>query len=297
MKNTLKTTLLTGMLLSVGQTWAAEVVLEKNGVTLTDVEMLAAASDLSENELKGMRENNAMLRHFIEQQFDDKVMAAGIAEELKKDKNYPILSDMVLAKFGNQHYIKQKVLEKIDAVKDFKTLAKQSYHSNIKDYQGPQTYDYYHILFVKQDGEDSKAKADALLADIEAGKITLADAAKANYSAVAGTDAEGVLKNIQPEKLMDAIQKAVLGMSVGDVSQVIETAAGYHIVGLKQVNEIETIPYDEKIEEKIIVDLKNKIYRTMNREIRDQYRGPEGLTVNEALLDKVSKTILAPKKP
>lgn len=293
----MKTALFTALLLSAGQAWAAEVVLEKNGVTLTDEEMLAAASDLSEHELDGMRQNNAMLRNFIEQQFDNKVMAAAIAEELQKDKNYPILRDMVLAKFSNQHYVKQKALEKINAVKDFKTLAKQSYHSNIKNYQSPQTYDYYHILLIKQDDEDNKAKADALLADIKAGKTTLAEAAKAHHSTVAGTDEEGVLKNVQPEKLMDAIQKAVLTMNVGDVSQVIETSAGYHIIGLKQVNEVETMPYDEKVEKKIIIDLKNKMYRTVNKEIRDQYRGPEGLTVNEALLDKVSKDILAPKKP
>lgn len=298
MKNKSRKTILIGLLLSVSSAWAAEVVLEKNGVSLTDEELLAVASDLSEYELEEMRKNGAILRTLIEQRFDNKVMATAIAEELEKDKNYPILRDMMLAKFANQHYIKQKALEKINTVTDFKKLAKQNYHSNIKDYQGPQTYDYYHILFLKEEkGEDSKAKAEAVLADIEAGKTTLAEAAKVHRSVISGGDKEGVLKNIQPEQLMEAIQKAVSTMSVGDVSKVIETSAGYHIIGLKQINEVKTQPYNEKVERSIIANLKTKIYRSLNKEIRDQYRGPEGLTVNEELLEKVTNEILTPKKP
>lgn len=277
--------------------FAAEVVLEKKGITLTDAEMLAAASDLSEYELDDMRSNQAMLRTFIEKQFDNKVMAAAIAEELKDDPNYAVLREMTLAKFANGYYVKKKALEKINAVKDFKTLAKQTYHSEIKKYQGPQTANYYHILFIKQDDADNQAKADSVLADIKAGKMTLAEAAKQYRSAIAGVDDEGVLKNVQDKQLMEPIQKAIFGMRPGDVSEVIETGAGYHIIGLKDLNEIEVKPYDAEIEKQIIADIKNKMYRSVNTEIRGQYRGPEGLTVNEDLLKSVTDNILAPKKP
>lgn len=292
----MKKILFSGLFIVASCAISAEKVLEKNGVVLTDEEMLAAASDLSEYELEDMRKNNAMLRTFIEQQFDNKVMNAAITAELKNDTNYEVLRQMNEAKFANYYYIKQKALKKINAVKDFKTLAKQTYYSTIKNYQSPQTYDYYHILFVNQDGVDNQAKAEALLADIKADKITLADAAKKYHSAIAGTDAEGVLKKVQPKQLMEAIQKAVLAMRVGDISEIIETDAGYHIIGLKQVNDIETKPYDADIEQQIIADLKTKMYRTVNKEIRDQYRGPEGLTVNDDLLKSITERILKPKK-
>ncbi|PID65324.1 MAG: hypothetical protein CR977_01275 [Gammaproteobacteria bacterium] len=275
----MKKMILAACIAAVTQVLAAEVVLQKN------------------YELEDMRKNHAMLRSFIEQQFDNKVMAAAIADELKNDKNYPIIRAMNMAKFDNSYYIKQKTLEKINAVKDFKTLAKQTYHSEIKKYQYPQTNDYYHILFIKQDNVDNKAKAESVLADIKAGRTTLADAAKQYHSAIAGTNDEGVLEKVQETQLMEPIQKAIFGMRVGDVSKVIETNAGYHIIGLKKVNDIETKPYDAELEQQIIAGLKTKMYRTVNKEIRDQYRGSEGLTVNDDLLKSVSDKILAPKTP
>lgn len=293
----MKKQFLAALLVAATQAFAAEVVLEKNGITLTDEEMLAAASDLSEYELADMRNNHAMLQTFIERQFDNKVMAAAITEELKNDKNYPILREMTLAQFINGYYVKQKALEKIAAVKDFKTLAKQTYHSEIKKYQSPQTANYYHILFTKQDDVDNKAKADKVLADIKTDKTTLAAAAKTYRSSIAGTDAEGVLNKVQDTQLMEPIQKAIFGMQPGDVSEVIETSAGYHIIGLKDINEVETKPYDSEIEKQIIADIKNSMYRSVNAEIRGKYRGPEGLTVNDELLKSVSDKILAPPKP
>lgn len=293
----MKKTVLACCVFIATQALSAEVVLEKNGVTLTDAEVLAAASDLSEGELQAMRNNQAMLKNFIEQQFDNKVMQVAIAEELNSDANYPVLRDMTLAKFTNEYYVKKKTLEKIAAVKDFKTLAKQTYHSNIKSYQGPQTADYYHILFIKQDNVDNKEKADALLADIKSGKITLAEAAKSHHSSVDGTDENGVLVKVQDTQLMEPIQKAIFGMQPGGVSEVVETGAGYHIIGLKQLNEIETRLYDVEVEQQIIAETKNKMYRATNAEIRDKYRGPEGLTINNELLKSVSEKILFPQKP
>lgn len=292
----MKKVFLTCALLVAGQAFATEVVLEKNGVTLTDDEMLIAAGDLSDNEMDAMRETNEMLRTFIEQQFDNKVMLAGISEQLKADKDYAVLSDMAAAKFANKYYVRKEALKKIDAVKDFKTLAKQTYQSELDKYKGPETFDFYHVLFIKQDGTDSKAKADALLADINAGKTTLAEAAKKYHTPVAGVGEDGILKNVVPDRMMKPIQEVALGMKVGDVSKVIETDIGYHIIGLKQKNEAKTMPYDDKLEEKIIANLKTKMYRSTNKEIRDQYRGPEGLTVNEDLLKSVTEQILKPKK-
>lgn len=293
----MKKTLLACCVAFVAQTFAAEVVLEKNGVTLTDEEMLAAASDLSEYELEDMRKRPAMLRTFIEEQFDNKVMMTAIAEELENDKDYAIIRDMTLAKFANTHYIKQKALAKINEVKDFKTLAKQTYQSEIKKYQLPQTYDYYHILFVKQSWVDAKAKAESVLAGIKADQISLAEAAKQYYSVLSGTNKDGILEKVKIEQLMKPIQKSIDGMKLGEVSDIVETEVGYHIIGLKNINQVVVAPYDDKIEKKIILDIKTKIYRSVYGKIMDKYRGPEGLTVNEALLETVFEKVLMPEKP
>lgn len=275
---------------------AAEVVLEKNGVQLTDEEITIAANDLSERELSDMRSNPAMLRTFIERIFDGKVMAKSIREKLADDKNHKILRQMMLDRFDNQYYVKRQVLEKIDAVKDFKTLAKQTYQSRIKDYQLPQTADYYHILFVKQDGVDNKTVAEGVLEAIKANETTLAEASKKYHSKLAGTNEEGVLEKVDSEKLMKEIKQAIATLKVGEMTEVVETDAGYHIIGLKQVNPVETTPYDAQIETALTNELKNNMYRATDSEIRKSYQGPEGLVVNEALLQSTTDKILKAKK-
>lgn len=271
---------------------SAEVVMEKNGVSLTDEEITLAASDLSEFEMADMQKNPAMLISFIEQLFDNKVMAKSIEKTLVKDKRFEVIRDGMMDKFINGYYIKQKALEKINAVKDYKTLAKQTYQTNLKDYQTPETKDFYHVLFIKQADEDNKAKAEQVAQEIKDKKLTIAEAAKKYHSSVAGTNADGVLEKVQIKQLMQAIQKAVLAMPVGAVSDVIETDAGYHIISLKQVNPPETKPYDDKIEAEIIGDIKTKMYRGVNKDIRDQYRGQKDLTVNEELLKSVTDKLL-----
>lgn len=274
--------------------FSADVVMEKNGVSLTNEEIKLAASDLSEYELADMRSNPAMLTSFIEQVFDNRVLAKGLSDKLVKDKRFEVIQAGMQDKFINSYYIKQKALEKINAVKDYKTLAKQTYQANIKDYQSPETFDFYHVLLIKQDNVDNKAKAEEISKAIKDKKLTIAEAAKQYHSSISGTDKEGVLKKVQVKQLMEPIQKAVMDMPVGAVSDVIETSAGYHIISLKQINQPETTPYDEQIEKKIIADIKTKMYRAVNKEIRDEYRGTKDLVVNEEALKAVIDQLLQP---
>lgn len=273
-------------------TFAAQVVMERNGITLTDEEIAQISSDLSESELADMKENPAMFVSFIEQVFDNKVMASALKDELAKDKSFDAISRTAMNQFSNEYYIKQQALEKIKAVKDYKTLAKQTYQADSVSYQLPETKDFYHILLVKQSDVDNQAKAQAILQKITDKQTTLAEAAKKYYTAIAGTNEQGVLEKVQVKQLMQPLQQAVMSMSIGDISEVIETIAGYHIIGLKQVNASQTRPYDPKIEKRIIKEIKEKIYRTTNQEIRDRYRGAEGLVVDETVLESITKKVL-----
>lgn len=273
-------------------TVASQVVMERDGVTLTEEEITKISSDLSEYELADMKDNPAMFVSFVEQVFDNKVMAIALKDELAKDKRFDVISRTAMNQFSNEYYVKQQALEKINAVKDYKTLAKQTYQADSASYQLPETKDFYHILLVKQNDVDNQAKAQDIYQAITDQQTTLAEAAEKYYTAIAGTNEQGVLEKIQVRQLMQPLQQAVMSMAVGEVSPVIETTAGYHIIGLKQIHAPKTRPYDAKIEKKIIKEIKEKIYRTTNQEIRDRYRGSEGLVVDEAVLESVTKKVL-----
>ncbi len=287
-----KTLLLTTLLVAAPMLWAGEIVLEKNGVTLTDEEILTMTDDLSDQELAAMRQKPAMLTSLIERLFDNKVMATALADELKQDPKFHIMKKMEMDKFANNYYVRKKAMEKIKAVKDYKTLAKQTYQTNIEKYQGEPTADYYHILWIKSNAIDNRPNADKVLAEIKAGKITLAEAAKKYHNAVSGGNEDGILEKINSKNLMKPLRQAVVNMKAGDMSEVIETNAGYHLIGLIKKNPIEVKPYDDELEQEIVADIKTEMYSTTNAEIRKQYRGPEGLEVNEKLLKDIKNQVL-----
>ncbi len=292
-----KTLLLTTLLLAAPTLWASEVVLEKNGVTLTDEEILTMTGDLSDKELVAMHQKPELLTSLIEQLFDNKVMAAALADELKQDPKFHIMKKINMDKFANSYYVRKKAMEKIKAVKDYKTLAKQTYQTDIEKYQSKPTADYYHIFWVKTNNAvDNRPNANQVFAKIKAGKITLAEAAKKYHNTVSGGNENGVLEKISDTSLMKPIRQAVADMKAGDMSEVIETDMGYHIIGLIKKNPIEVRPYDNELEKEIVTDIKTEIYSTTNAEIRKQYKGPEGLTVNEKLLQKINNQVLGGKQ-
>lgn len=292
----MKKTLLVATLLAAStMLWADEVVMEKNGVTLTDKEILTMTDDLSVQELVAIHQKPDMLRVLIEQLFDNKVMAADLADELKGDAKFQTIKKFGMEKFANRYYIRKKALEKINAIEDFRTLAEQTYQADIKKYSKDPTADYYHILFIKSNNVDSKEQAQQVMAKIKDGSLTLAEAAKQNWNAVSGGNEDGILLKINYKSLMEPIQKAVIGMKEGDVSDVVETEIGYHIISLIKNNDAETVPYS-KVEEKIVKDIKTEIYQTVATEIRGKYTGPEGLTVNDALLNEIKEKVIGNKE-
>lgn len=275
---------------------ATEVVFEQQGVTLTDEDIKLAASELSDFELADMRQNNDIFKQFITQLFIDKVMAAKVEKQLVKDKHFETVRQSVMDKFINKYYTKQKILEKVNAVKDYKTLAKQTYQANPTDYQKPQTQDYYHLLFVKQADEDNKAKAENVLKAIKSEEISIAEAAKKYHSSVAGTDENGILSKVSVKRLMKPIKEVVSVMSVGDISDVVETKAGYHIIALKKINPPELLPYDSELEKKIIAEIKEKMGRSVSADIRSEYQNDTSRTVNETLLKSITEKVLKTDK-
>lgn|GEM_PF-6043771 len=271
------------------------IVLAKNGVTLSEQEINAVIAQLSEKELTEIKHTPKLLQSIIEHLFDNKVMAAAVKDKIHQDSDYNTLQRLALNKFNNNHYIQQQAKQKIAAVKDFKTLAKQTYNSNIKQYQQPQTYDYYHIFIIKQGDNEkqAKTKAENMVKAIKAGKITIANIAKQYHSVIAGTDKNGIMKNMRVDNLLPALQQEAADLQVGQITGVIETAFGYHILGLKHINKAQTIPYSDKLEKKIIAELKNDIYRRTITEIRSQFSGPKDLKVNEHLLKSINQKVFS----
>jgi peptidyl-prolyl cis-trans isomerase C len=106
-----------------------------------------------------------------------------------------------------------------------------------------------------EDKKKAREKAEGLLKEIRGGK-DFAEAAKANSTCPSSSQG-GDLGFFGKNQMVPEFEKAAFGMKVGDVSEVVETQFGYHIIKLTDKKDGEA-PKLEELKEKIAAYLKGK---------------------------------------
>ena len=157
-----------------------------------------------------------------------------IFQEALKDQFY-------LKSLGVKHeivkdYLKQKFTKDIPVISDDKVEAFYKQHQNEYDFVRAS-----HIL-IRPTSNDAAAKKQArdklvsILSDIHRGKISFADAAS-QYSDDSSKKTQGDLGFFQRGQMVESFSNAAFGLkNDGDISDVIETSFGYHIIELTGQN-------------------------------------------------------------
>lgn len=276
----------------------SKAIVEFQGVTFTDEELLAAVADQSPQYQEALSRDSDTLNNFLKRLFVSRLVAEKNKAELLKDKNVAIALQLNQERTIHEMLIKKKYLEKIKDI-DFKKLAKTEYVANAEKYKSAFSIDFYHILFLKNNNlsdVDPKAKADEVLADIRANKASMADAAKKYQMPMAGVDDAGLVKGATPNSLMSKIVEALQAQKVGDVSDVIETNTGFHIVALNKVNQPKSIEFHEPLQAKIIGSLEKNLQNNVTSSISLPYNDIDTYTIHEDALKAVFDKILTEKK-
>jgi peptidyl-prolyl cis-trans isomerase D len=123
------------------------------------------------------------------------------------------------------------------AVPDQQVL--QYYQGHQKDYQVPEEVKVRHILIKVDAGADpkvdavAKQKAEDLLKQIKGG-ADFAALAKANSDDPGSKEQGGELGMIQRGVTVPAFEKAAFGLEPGQISDVIKTQFGYHIIKVEE---------------------------------------------------------------
>jgi peptidyl-prolyl cis-trans isomerase D len=117
---------------------------------------------------------------------------------------------------------------------------KKYYEQNASRYTAPEERRASHILIaVAKDASadvraKAKAKAEALLAEVKAHPDSFAEVAKKN-SEDPGSASKGDLDFFARGAMVKPFEDAAFGMKVGDISGVVESDFGYHIIKLTGV--------------------------------------------------------------
>jgi peptidyl-prolyl cis-trans isomerase SurA len=131
---------------------------------------------------------------------------------------------------------------------------KKYYHNNQKDFWDPGKARVRHILILTEKGlsvDKKRAKylqAKEILGEVRKGK-DFAEAAKEYSEDISARDG-GDVGFVEKGKMVPEFEKAVYSLKEGAISDIVETAYGYHIIKVEEVLDGGTLPFK---------DVKNKI--------------------------------------
>ncbi|PLX50433.1 MAG: hypothetical protein C0613_04205 [Desulfobulbaceae bacterium] len=132
------------------------------------------------------------------------------------------------------------------------------YQQNISTYQKPEQRTARHIL-IKADGtndDESKARAEEILAQLRNGADFSELARK--FSEDPGTAGQGgALGTFSRGQMVPAFDEAVFGLAEGEISDLVKTRFGYHIIEVQSVTPARTTPLAE-VKESITHTLKEQ---------------------------------------
>ncbi|WP_421131972.1 SurA N-terminal domain-containing protein [Alteromonas sp. A079] len=117
------------------------------------------------------------------------------------------------------------------------------YENNIDGYGTQETRRVSHILI--ESGEGAQEKAQALKAELDNG-ADFATLAEQNSDDVFSAENGGDLDFITPEMMDPSFDDAAFNLaSVGDISDVVETEFGFHIIKLTDIKEAQTTAFED----------------------------------------------------
>ena len=143
--------------------------------------------------------------------------------------------------------IASKVAVKPEAISDF-------YQKNQDKFQQGPRVRASHILIGIPQGADAatkqqaKAKADALLKDLKAGK-DFAATAKANSQDPGSAPNGGDLGYFEQGQMVPPFEQAAFALKPGEMSEVVESQFGYHIIKVADKQDSRVVPLEEAKEQ------------------------------------------------
>lgn len=225
--------------------WAQQVIGTDGTIAVTEIDLRAAAElfplaarsgVLSRREniveqAQGVYLRRALTAEAVRDGQDKDAVVQGLLTLMRER----VLSDARLGALDESTALPEAALE---------SYAQAAYKADPKRFEhGPQAR-VRHIL-VRNSGPEAKAKAEALMTQLKGG-ASFEVLAQQNSGDVATLSKGGDLGYVDIATMSDAFQAALAELkNPGDLSGIVQTDVGYHIVKLEGRREAGLLPYDE----------------------------------------------------
>jgi peptidyl-prolyl cis-trans isomerase C len=222
-----------------------EILAKVNGLAITDADVDQFLASLG---ARGQNYNNPQGRAMVlEQLIHQKLFLCEAMKNLYEAEpafkaQLKQMKDSLLT-----NYAMEKALANI-TIKDEE--AKKFYDENPEQFQTGEVVNASHILV------DTEEKANEILAKINAGEVSFADAAK-EHSSCPSSQEGGNLGEFGRGQMVPEFDQACFTMEVGTIAGPIKTQFGYHLIQLNSKKEGGTVPFEQvapQLKEKLLMD-------------------------------------------
>ncbi len=215
----------------------------KNEVINNMIDRELVYQEIEKQKLEGVEEQikaeiEASKKPFkTDEEYQTALKEQGLTDEL--------LKKLIERRLKLQAYIVQVVKPTVEATDED---AKKFYDENPKEFSAPESMNASHILIGVEASADQAAKdeAKAKAADLKKqldGGASFADLAKEHSTCPSGKKG-GDLGTFGRGQMVKPFEEATLALEVGEVSDVVETRFGYHVIRLDGKNEAGKVEFD-----------------------------------------------------
>ena len=253
------------------------VVVERGGVQITMSEIDAKIMELPVDVRPSYLDSPERLQNFVSNLLLEK-------QEAQLKSQYNIESGLYYSRRKEQALIaldarevRAAVLANIRAtMPDMKALAKENYLANADRYAQPEQLTLRHVLIKVEGRTEDEARAiaadvrDQMLQQGLAGDDALVAKYTEEYTGSEKTD--GYLRGVRRGAMVPSFQDAAFALkNAGDVSDIVKTRYGFHVIRLIDRKE-KVVPAFEEVAERIIKELSEAYVSTMTRKFDDDLR-------------------------
>ena len=243
-------------------------------ITLSEFNKMLGYLD---SEKQKLIEKNPQLKENLLQQYIQGIVISKLAKKKGFDKNLELKEQLEMIKdnYIAIEYLKKEVANKVEVSEED---IKAYYESHKDEFKTPEMVRSRHILIKTDpsasdnDKKNAKEKAEDILKKIKSGE----DFAKlaSDISDDTGSKPKGGELGFFPKgRMVQSFEDAAFSLKPGEVSGIVETQFGYHIIKVEEKKEPGMEPFDtakEKIKQKLLQErTKTKVTEFIEKAMKE----------------------------
>lgn len=176
---------------------------------------------------------------------------------------------------------------------DLTELARERYLVNQKTYVVPEAIRASHILFEINDEEESKresvvkARALDVLRQLREG-ADFAELARAHSEDPGSKRSGGEMRWTEKGKFVPAFETVAYALKPGEISDLVRTRFGYHIIKLNEKREARQQGFDE-VKGSIVTTLRKEMLGQKREDLLKPFQGREPIALDDATFEALKK--------